>query len=230
MPPRFEFSCTDGTQFRCNLHRGRCHGRKANGRRCTRHTYRPLTRCWQHTRSEQKLNTSRTATRNGVSIGRGLFAWHPLRAGRLPRQQGESKTAYDNRRRVFRGDYRRRTGPDRIGDTIARYDGENVSLPVLENRYGDHTAPYGMTVFTGNYMDGACRRTVGSYVNHSSVRRETNSRFSRGYSGGRNHVAIIATKNIYHNDEIIVNYNQGLRRNDATYYVINERGCGHRTR
>lgn len=123
--------------------------------------------------------------------GLGLFALNP--------NKGE-------RERIFKE-----------GDTIVKYDGEIISQDERRERYNDQTAPYGVQMRDNTVNDGACRRGVGTLVNHSTGPRE-NARFSFTRNG---ELQIKAIKNIYNNREIFINYNKGRMPGEPRYNFIN---------
>jgi hypothetical protein len=114
----------------------------------------------------------------------------------------------------------------RENQTIVKYNGEIINREQLQERYGDHTAPYGAQMREHNRInDGACRRGVGTLVNHGNANRE-NAKFSFSRNGD---LQIKATKIIRNGREIFINYNKGNQRGDARY-LFDEPGVRHTTK
>lgn len=86
------------------------------------------------------------------------------------------------------------------GQMVVEYDGEVIGREELERRYREFTAPFGIQATASVYEDGACRRGVGTMVNHS---KRANVMF---YRGGRNRIKLRATKHIYNGQELLVDY------------------------
>lgn len=108
--------------------------------------------------------------------GKGLFAWAP----------GNDDSI------VFRK-----------GDPIISYDGEQTSEVQKHQRYGHATAPYALQRSTHLFIDGACKRGAGSFVNGSKNGITPNARFT---SSSATTMGIRATKNIRNGTEIIASY------------------------
>jgi hypothetical protein len=105
------------------------------------------------------------------------------------------------------------------GQTIIQYGGQEITLKDLEERYGGHTAPYAVIKRSGLAEDAALLRSAGGHANH---RARPNARF--GVNNG-NIVTLIANVNIYHGQEIYLNYN----RAPGAQYRFNEPGVTHST-
>lgn len=101
------------------------------------------------------------------------------------------------------------------GDRICMYDGEIITQQVLDNRYGDSTAPYVVELRNHLYEDGALSRGVGSLINHK-VRAQCNCRLSANRD---NKIQIIATKNIKNNTELFLNYGNTYQFNELDVYT-----------
>lgn len=119
------------------------------------------------------------------------------------------------------------------GDIIAKYNGELVSEAVLDKRYGDFTAPYGMQI--GNkFVDSACQRYVAAYANHMFSNNKTilnppdpnrgpSDNRKRSYVGKVNirveelngDAYFVATQNIYPGQEIYINYGNDYQFGEA---------------
>jgi hypothetical protein len=90
----------------------------------------------------------------------------------------------------------------RRGDNILRYDGEELTNDCLNARYGENTAPYGISNPEGRIFDGACQRGPASMANHRPG--SFNARFVE--VSGRPEPMLQALRNIKRNEEIFVNY------------------------
>lgn len=117
------------------------------------------------------------------------------------------------------------------GQEIVRYYGEGVTMRVLDQRYGDSTAPYGVACNPDNvrgrrrgrgrggrrtFEDAACVRGVGSLANHGGAHANAeltcvNSR-----------VVLKATTGIRNYREVLVNY--------GDEYWFDEENTQHTTR
>ena len=122
--------------------------------------------------------------------GLGLFALNP--------RKGE-------RERIFKE-----------GDIIVKYDGEIISQEEKTERYDNQTAPYGVLMRDNTINDGACKRGVGTLVNHATGQRE-NAKFSFTING---ELQVKAIKNIYNNREIFINYNKGRLAGEPRYNFV----------
>jgi hypothetical protein len=84
------------------------------------------------------------------------------------------------------------------GDSIINYEGEEIDDEDLEERHGNHTAPYGLGTKEDSHVDCACERGVGSNANtkanHNNAGISINSR--------KNEAKLAATKNIKNGEEI----------------------------
>jgi SET domain-containing protein len=104
------------------------------------------------------------------------------------------------------------------GDLITEYTGERVTFAEMNKRYtARKTAPYAANV-PSHGVDAACERGVASLANHAPESRK-NGKF---VYDSRNNLYLVATKNIYNGEEILVNY--------GTDYRLRERGASHNTR
>jgi hypothetical protein len=102
------------------------------------------------------------------------------------------------------------------GEPVARMYGQRITKTELDARYGEYTAPYGLSE-DGRVEDGACARGIGMLANHA-VKREANGEFLLHKA----HFWLFATRNIAHGDEILVNYGK--------MYRLVEPGSSHLTR
>ncbi len=107
----------------------------------------------------------------------------------------------------------------RKGRTVIDYDGQELTADTLKERYGTNTAPYAVAKHKGLVVDAALARSPGSHANHS---RRPNCRFG---VNNKNLVIIIATRDIYNGDEILLNYNRG----SGTRYLFDAPGVSHTT-
>jgi len=101
---------------------------------------------------------------------------------------------------------------------ICNYGSQIINETDLQGRYGNRTAPYALSISNDRYEDGAVERGIGSLINHNP--RKANCKFvignnSKGY--------IRATKKIFHNEELYLNYRpRGTRKKGR--YEFNEPG------
>jgi len=98
------------------------------------------------------------------------------------------------------------------GDLIVPYKGEILTRAQLDDRYGDGLAPYAVEVNKNTFIDSACARGTGSFINTKP--RHNNSRISV-YSGRAGHppaASIRATKRIPIGSEIFVDYGPATAR------------------
>lgn len=95
----------------------------------------------------------------------------------------------------------------RKNQKICPFDGEVITKEVLDDRYGEYTAPYAIEIHNDMVEDGATKRGIGSIINHQPNAR-TNCRYSITRD---NHAWIVATKDIKNNTELFVNYGSSYR-------------------
>lgn len=197
MPPRFVYTAPD-RQFSCPLQCQQCEAQSATtGQRCRKRACIGVPLCWQHLLSERHLRIR--ASGLGAAAGDGLWA---------QRSRVAPAAGAPGREVLFRE-----------GDLITYYDGEVVTPEILQARYGDLTAPYGIATRGAHREDGACRRGPGSVANHRGQR--PNARFS--YAAGQGDRATLrATRVIRDGDEIFVSYGR--------QYALHEEGVSHATR
>lgn len=114
----------------------------------------------------------------------------------------------------------------RSGRRIGYYFGDLLSRQEVIERYGYHAAPYALEA--GNdtqYIDPACNRCPLSFAN-SRASAQCNARFASRATvvAGETRVAVMATRNVFHGDEIFIDYG-------ANYgSLAGEAGCSHSTR
>lgn len=114
----------------------------------------------------------------------------------------------------------------RRGDVLFKFEGQMRTRVQMRRRYGDMNQvvpPYGIQLSPDRYIDAACKRSVASMMNHAPLRdanvvlRRSRSTFYNRRTGipafraRFTHVDVIATKTIYHGDEILTNYGPGYR-------------------
>lgn len=108
---------------------------------------------------------------------------------------------------------------------IIGYGGETIDEDDLMERYGNHTAPYGVKIRNEQFSDGSCKRGVGTLANHGNS-KEANARFGFARNG---EISLYSEKKIKNNEEILINYNKGITRGHPNYYLLSEPGITHRT-
>ena len=183
MPKKFTFFIDNHQQFSGDLKSEQCEGKTIHGSQCKRTTVIGTRWCYSHLLKFKHLRIKKSTLPNG---GMGLYCVDCSSENDI----------------VFRA-----------GDKIISYDGELIDKEELEDRYGEHTAPYGIQINKNKFEDGALHRGVGTLVNHKS-HSLSNARF--GVS--RNRIVLIATKNIRSNTEIFVCYGREYRFNEPTTY------------
>lgn len=101
------------------------------------------------------------------------------------------------------------------GQTIVNYDGQVISNAQLDTRYGDYTAPYGLSSGNRN-EDGACHRGIGTLANGAPAPADVNAIYLPG-PGGR--LRLVATRDIRNNTEILCDYGDDYDFDDPTEHV-----------
>lgn len=119
------------------------------------------------------------------------------------------------------------TAPDvefNVGDSIAMLRGEKVTKAELDRRYGDYTAPYGVTLSRTDIEDGATARYVGHFANTrvnpkgtTSVKTGTNAKISHNTT--KKTVMLKATARIPPDTEILAYYGKQYQFNEGTRYT-----------
>lgn len=199
MPTRlqFKFKSPNRNDFTCAIQCRQCAATKPNGQQCRARTCMGVPYCWQHGQREYKVRIKPSGI---PGAGKGLFAADRAAAPGAV---------------VFRKD-----------DFVAPYGGETVTDAQLTQRYGNHTAPYGMQVFGQRYENGACVRGPGSMANQAATRGAANAKLTHGrrtVNGVAQYYArVVALKPIRNGQEILVWY--GAR------YVFDEPGVTYETR
>lgn len=157
----------------------------------------------------ESFSNAGTRCKNKTVIGTS-FCWrHLLRDKQVrikPSQYGlglfAMNTNKGEKERIFKAN-----------DVIVKYDGELITEEEKNRRYENETAPYGVLMRNNSINDGACRRGVGTLINHGTGAKE-NARFSYTRNG---ELQIKALKNIYNNREIFINYNRGRNIGEPRY-------------
>ena len=197
MPYRFEFrDDNEDHLFSCILQQKQCIGHLQNNpalRRCKRKSVLGSPMCFQHLESLKHLKIKPSLIPNG---GKGLFAF--------------TKTALGNAI-IFKK-----------GENIIEYQGEILSRPQLENRYGDKTAPYGAELKEGVYIDAAGYRSIGAFANAPNVARQANAKLITVYNTTPQQIKIKAIRNILNGQEILIDYGKEYR--------FDEEGVTHSTK
>lgn len=194
MPKKFTFKGPEGSQisFTCPLQCSACQAMNTKGGQpCKNRTCIGVPYCWMHLLKLHHLRIKQSSVHNA---GKGLFA---IRRGDVDVQ--------GNRVPIFKK-----------GDTIIKYGGEPVTAQQLQARYGNFTAPYGLSVTKNVFENGACVRGVGTLANHA-VKSLANAKYSYATINRRPAYAVIkALKNIYDGDEILVHYGAEYQLNENT--------------
>lgn len=210
--------------FSCKVECMRCHGSRADGKRCARRTCIGTPFCFLHA---QRLLGVRAKDYPGM--GRGLMA---IRKGVLP---SKWKLMSGRRPIVFRK-----------GEFVLPYVGETLTKNEHDRRYvrksDDSAAEYVIEDGAGRLVDGACQRRIPVLANTvvsrlertapelapylgqpirylSSVLSGTNCKFTVRTSAHDWHGSlvparsawIVATKNIREGDQILVYYGKNYR-------------------
>ena len=176
MPKCFRFNY-DGHSFSCKLASGQCEALSNNMQRCRNRVIIGLPFCHSHNKKYLGLTIRDSTIPNA---GKGVFAYHPDTEGGL----------------VFSR-----------GDLIVGYLADRLTEQQMDARYpGDLTAPYGIRIGnTDEYLDSACRRGLGTVINHAP-RRTANCEFVHEVLQGQNVVSIKATRRIYDGTELKAYY------------------------
>ena len=187
---KFFFYINDNLYFQANVRCSQCEGTAKNKNRCRRRVCIGTPYCFQHLASIKKLKIKESTIRNS---GKGLFAWDPKNNGivfKRPKSTRLNNTP---------------------GQKIVEYSGELIDINELNRRYQQYTAPYSVEINNDMYEDGSIIRGTGSLANHANA-RNSNARLEVS----RNRIILRATKNIRHNQEILVNYGRSYRFNENT--------------
>lgn len=185
---RFTFQSTD-TNFTCQMQCTRCKCNTKSGARCRRRSCIGTGYCWAHLISHRHLRIKASLE---PGAGKGVFV--------MDKTQGDHAVIFKPR------------------DLVIEYDGEKVVEAVVDQRYGQWTAPYTVqnTEREDLFEDAACHRGVGAIVNQSKTR--PNVKFVSTGEGDAVHVALFAVRNIKNNAELLVNYNGSYALDDPTQH------------
>ena len=194
MPSYFHYrNEPDNIQWDGKMNVERCRFHKTNGERCKRNIIIGLDYCFQHRITKYNVKVKDSEIQDA---GKGLFA-----------NNGTS-----NNDVVFHK-----------GDKIVPYNGELVAQQIIRERYGNKTAPYGLSISKDRATDGALHRGIGTLINHPLYSRFANTRFS--IQRDQQEVNIVADKNIKNNQELYVPYGRSYRfetfERDGTRYSTN---------
>lgn len=189
MPLVFSFKSPNHA-FECALQCQQCTAVAANGAQCQKRACIGVPKCWIHLLRDHSLRL-KPSTIQGA--GKGLFAM----------KRGAGPNAV-----VFKKDAK-----------IIDYYGDLVNQQTLTERYGEHTAPYGIQIGTGDrYEDAACRRGVGALANHRGAGHNARLTFRSHPTAA---ALVKAVKPIRNDQEVLVSYGRG--------YLMNQAGVRHKT-
>ena len=160
----------------------RCEFVKPDGHRCKRNVIIGLSYCFQHRLKKYHVQSKPSTIPNA---GIGLFA----------------NNGTNNNDIVFKKNQK-----------IVPYNGQITTKRVIDERYGDATAPYALEIRGDRVTDGALMRGIGTLLNHKS-RTQSNARFS--VAKDNNEVNLVATKDIRNRNELFVNYGNDYRFHEA---------------
>ncbi len=102
-------------------------------------------------------------------------------------------------------------------ELIAEYIGDHHTNAQMQQRYGDHTAPYAIQAKQNDIIDATCRRGYAAYVNAPrGTNLKANAELKPSSRGNERIVNMRATTNIPAGREILTTYGAGYWR-DKTY-------------
>ena len=194
MPYEYTFYDTNNRPIvQCDLECTQCKGITRAGNQCSRNTCIGVGFCWHHLMSVKHLKI-----KNSTLHGKGLFAFLNKRA--------------TQRDIVFRS-----------GEEIIIYDGKIVDSKVIHNSYRDYTAPYAVKIYgVPKVKDAACKRGVAAIANTHNNPEMRNARIITKVTPRtlRRSVVLVATKDIFHGQEIINDYGHeyNLPENENTTF------------
>jgi hypothetical protein len=200
MPYKFQFRVDGENHFECELESMQCTFSKANGQLCENRCVMGVPLCWVHLLSRHKLRIKPTDYPPMPPNSKGLFAVNNNK------DVGKDDVIFKKNAIIF------------------EYNGEYINTDELERRYGTKTGPYAMTVKKNCYIDAACKRGIGSLVNHKFNKDKPNVKFIKKRNPETkkmDRIQLIASREIKNNEEIFVNY--------GFQYRLNERGVSNKT-
>ena len=180
--------------FDAPLISSQCEHRNEDNVRCRKRCLIGLYKCYIHLLSDHCLRIQPSAFLQNINVeGLGLYAkFRPIGTRPIVYKYPTTFHRITNRRKIY-GE----------GDQICAYNGESISNAILNHRYHGQTAPYGVKINGNLYEDAATHRGMGSLINHTT-RTRSNCRFSVDNLHGI--VNIKCTRNIYEDDELLLNY------------------------
>ncbi len=96
--------------------------------------------------------------------------------------------------------------------TVLRYRGQLLSHEELRGVYGAFTAPYTIELVARKwYIDAACMRSTASLINHGDDAASCNVEFQVHGSGRRGRVVVVALRDIFDGEELLVDYGSAYR-------------------
>lgn len=194
--PTFKFYESKGDnlkepRFKCKLKSVQCEGHTKQGKECKRMVVMGTPWCWSHLLSERDLRIAKSRIQDA---GLGLFA-------STSREIKEPNRIKENL--MFK-----------VKDKIVEYTGELITKEQQQERYGSKTASYALGSSKG-VLDSACERGVASFANTKPF-AQCNARFSQGKDG---RVWVVASKNVYDGDEILIYYGKDYKLNDGSFHT-----------
>jgi hypothetical protein len=182
MPYKFQYHKDDDEIFSCPLQCVRCVFNKPNGQQCKLTACIGTPYCWIHLLYQKHLRIKPSTIRGS---GKGVFA--------MSKAHGPNDIIFQK------------------GEIIIEYDGELITEEELQRRYGDHVAPYAASERRIT-EDGACRRGVGTLVNHSA--RPNCRLFLSNPRGSPRRWKLQALKNIKNGAECFISYGRQYGLNE----------------
>lgn len=177
MPWRFSFYDTNGLRFRENLERFHCHATNDGGEHCHNICVIGEPYCWVHLLYRKHLRIKKSRIQGA---DKGCFAINP----KLP-----------NGAIIFRAN-----------EDILNYHGEIISKHTLNERYGRHTAPYGVEISRPRnlYEDGALERSPMACVNAPPHGVQANVRLTTNQQ--RTFIKMKAIRDVRNGEELYAEY------------------------
>jgi SET domain-containing protein len=103
---------------------------------------------------------------------------------------------------------------------IIEYEGELMNEMQRFQRYGNHTAPYGVTFNADTFYDCGITRCAAGLINHKP-HSQANCKFSTNRLNNRVRIKLLPGKQIKNGQQLTVSYNSETGGNR---YVMNEPG------